>query len=53
MIIKRFSSENFRNIERCDIEFSPGINILYGKNAQGKTNAIEKRYIPSIALVLP
>ena len=45
MIIKRFSAENFRNIEKCDIEFSPGVNLLHGKNAQGKTNAIEGIYI--------
>ncbi len=45
MIIKRFKAENFRNIEKCDIEFSPGVNLLYGKNAQGKTNAIEGIYI--------
>ncbi|MBP3582438.1 MAG: DNA replication and repair protein RecF, partial [Clostridia bacterium] len=45
MIIKRFKAENFRNIEKCDIEFSPGVNLLYGKNAQGKTNAVEGIYI--------
>ena len=45
MIIKRFKAENFRNIEKCDIEFSPGVNLLYGKNAQGKTNAIEGIYV--------
>ena len=41
MILKRFVAENFRNIEKCDIEFSRGVNLLIGKNAQGKTNAIE------------
>ena len=45
MIIKRFKAENFRNIEKCDIEFSPGVNLLYGKNAQGKTNAMEGIYL--------
>lgn len=45
MIIKRFRAENFRNIEKCDIEFSPGVNLLYGKNAQGKTNAMEGIYL--------
>lgn len=44
MIIKRFRAENFRNIEACDIEFSPGVNLLYGKNAQGKTNVVEGIY---------
>ena len=45
MIIKRFRAENFRNIEKCDIEFSPGVNLLHGKNAQGKTNAMEGIYL--------
>ena len=45
MIINRFSAKNFRNIEECDIEFSPGVNLLYGKNAQGKTNVIEGIYL--------
>ena len=44
MIIKRFRAENFRNIEKCDIEFSPGVNLLYGQNAQGKTNVVEGIY---------
>jgi len=45
MIIKRFIAENFRNINNCDINFSKGVNLLYGNNAQGKTNAIEGIYI--------
>ena len=45
MIIKRFRAEGFRNIEKCDIEFSPGVNLLHGNNAQGKTNAIEGIYM--------
>ncbi len=45
MKIKKFSCENFRNIEKCDIEFSPGVNLLSGKNAEGKTNAVEGIYI--------
>ena len=45
MIIKRFRAEGFRNIEKCDIEFSQGVNLLYGKNAQGKTNIIEGIYL--------
>lgn len=45
MIIKRFRAQNFRNIENCDIEFVPGVNLLHGKNAQGKTNAMEGIYL--------
>ena len=45
MIIKRFRAENFRNIEKCDIKFERGVNLLYGNNAQGKTNAVEGIYV--------
>ena len=45
MKIKRLYAENFRNIEKCDIEFSPGVNLLVGNNAEGKTNAVEGIYI--------
>lgn len=45
MIIKKFCCENFRNIEKCSVEFSDGVNLLYGNNAQGKTNAVEGIYL--------
>ena len=45
MRIKKLKVENFRNLENLDIEFSKGINIIYGNNAQGKTNIIESIYI--------
>ena len=45
MRIKRLKVENFRNLEKLDIEFSDGVNIIYGNNAQGKTNIIEAIYI--------
>ena len=45
MVIKRFKAENFRNIKSCDIEFCKGVNLLYGNNAQGKTNAVEGIYL--------
>ena len=44
MIISRISLENFRNIEAETVEFSDGVNILYGSNAQGKTNLVESIY---------
>ena len=44
MIIKKIKARNFRNIEECEIEFSDGVNILIGENAQGKTNAVEGIY---------
>ena len=45
MRIKRLKVENFRNLEKLDIEFLDGVNIIYGNNAQGKTNIIEAIYI--------
>ena len=41
MQIKKLSLENFRNYEKEEFSFSPGLNILFGKNAQGKTNCAE------------
>ncbi|MBR2024548.1 MAG: DNA replication/repair protein RecF, partial [Clostridia bacterium] len=35
----------FRNIESEKIEFKDGINVIYGENAQGKTNILEGIYI--------
>ena len=37
--------ENYRNIEHFPFTFDKGINILYGNNAQGKTNVIEGIYL--------
>ena len=45
MKLKRFKAENFRNIEKCDIEFADGVNLIYGGNALGKTNVIEGIYL--------
>ena len=44
MQIKRFKAENFRNIGKCEIEFTDGVNLIYGGNALGKTNVIEGIY---------
>lgn len=45
MEIKSASFENFRNITKFDFEFDPRMNIIFGKNAQGKTNVIEGIYL--------
>lgn len=44
MYIKSINLTNFRNYENQYIEFSPGKNIIYGLNGQGKTNIIEAIY---------
>ena len=41
MICKEASYENFRNIEKQTVHFDSSVNIIYGNNAQGKTNALE------------
>lgn len=45
MIATKISFENYRNIEKADIALSEGLNVLYGDNAQGKTNALEGIYL--------
>lgn len=47
MIIKSLELENFRNYDSLKIEFSNGTNILYGNNAQGKTNILEAIFLSS------
>ena len=44
MKINSISIENFRNIEKLDLDFDD-VNIIYGQNAQGKTNLIEAIYL--------
>ncbi len=45
MIIKSIKLEHFRNYESLDLDFEKGTNILYGDNAQGKTNVLEAIYL--------
>ena len=41
MYIKNLTLQNYRNYKKANFEFSSGINILTGNNAQGKTNCAE------------
>jgi len=45
MYIEKIRVENFRNYDFQELELKQGINILYGDNAQGKTNFIEAIYM--------
>ena len=46
-IIKSIEIRGYRNLEDTEITFSPGINIVFGENAQGKTNLIEAVWLLS------
>ncbi len=48
MILKELSIINFRNYKNISINLSPKINIIYGNNAQGKTNLLESIYVLGI-----
>ena len=41
MIVKALELEQFRNYIRFQAEFHPRVNLIYGENAQGKTNLLE------------
>ncbi len=41
MQVKKLSLDHFRNYESCVFEPGPGINLIVGENAQGKTNLLE------------
>lgn len=45
MILKSIELRNFRNYEDLDLKFDSGTNILFGDNAQGKTNILEAAYV--------
>ena len=47
MLIKSLELANYRNYDSLEIHFSGGTNILYGNNAQGKTNILEAIYLSS------
>ena len=48
MYIKNIELKNFRNYEDFSIGFDRDVNLIIGKNAQGKTNLIEAVYLTSM-----
>ncbi len=44
MYLKRLSLTNFRNYEQLELEPDQFFNVIYGPNAQGKTNILESIY---------
>lgn len=45
MYIKKIKLSNFRNYQKLNFSLTKGINIVYGENAQGKTNLLESIYV--------
>ena len=41
MNLQQLNLRNFRNYEEAKIDFDPGVNLIVGDNAQGKTNLLE------------
>ena len=45
MYIETIELKNFRNYDTLSLALDAGTNILYGNNAQGKTNILEAAYL--------
>ena len=45
MFVESIELNNYRNFDSLKVEFSPGVNIFFGDNAQGKTNLLESIYV--------
>ena len=45
LIIKKLIIRDFRNLEEISLEPGEGVNVIYGNNAQGKTNLVEAIYL--------
>ena len=45
MFVESIELNNYRIFDSLKVEFSPGVNIFFGDNAQGKTNLLESIYV--------
>ena len=41
MTLNKLKLTNFRNYDQLEVDFDPGVNLIVGDNAQGKTNLLE------------
>jgi DNA replication and repair protein RecF len=48
MLITSLKIHNFRNYDELKIDFNKDVNVIYGDNAQGKTNILEAIYLTAI-----
>ena len=47
MIVKRLQFDGFRNLQKGEIFPHSGVNVVFGTNAQGKTNLLEAIWLMS------
>ncbi len=45
MLVKNLRVKNFRNIDEAYLEPAEGVNVIFGENAQGKTNLLESIWL--------
>ncbi len=45
MVLERLELVDFRNYASLALDFTPGLNVLVGENAQGKTGFLEALYL--------
>ena len=48
MYIKKIELTDFRNYDSLSLDFDKNVNLILGKNAQGKTNLLESVYVTAI-----
>ena len=48
MSIEKLVLSDFRNHKKTSLTFSPGVNVIWGKNGSGKTSALEAIHILSV-----
>lgn len=48
MFITQLYLKNFRNYKEISLKFNKNLNVIFGENAQGKTNLLESIYLSSI-----
>jgi len=49
MRLEELKLHHFRNYQDLTVSFGPGVNVLIGENAQGKTNLLEAIYFLALA----
>ncbi len=49
MRLSHLSLTNFRNFPQLELDLPPGVVIIYGRNAEGKTTLLEAMYLLAIA----